>query len=69
MIENIDIIELLKLVKIGKAPKEIEIRNIRYFYRPEWQSIETMYVSKLDYDITYDHNIDLDTKIKIIKGR
>jgi len=32
MNEEIDIIELLKRVKEGKAPKEIEIEDTKYFY-------------------------------------
>ena len=66
MNEEINIIELLKRVKEGKAPKIIEVRGIVYKYRPEWKSIETMYVDGLGDDITNYSNIDLDTKVKVL---
>lgn len=66
--EEIDIIELLKRVKEGKAPKKIELGILELDYNDNAQNIESYYLfdngsyerSWLEYDIT------LDTKIKII---
>lgn len=68
MEEEIDIIELLKRVKEGKAPKKIELGILELDYNDNAQNIESYYLfdngsyerSWLEYDIT------LDTKIKIL---
>ena len=68
MSEEIDIIELLKRVKEGKAPKEIQVGNFIYSWHTEVEGyfrsvIDNNYISvTADFDI---FNI-LDTKIKIL---
>ena len=65
--EEIDIIELLKRVKEGKAPKEIEIKNSTYIKSndPDTDDIVYMYKGYSDYWLE-DLEITLDTKIKIL---
>ena len=68
--EEIDIIELLKRVKEGKAPKRIEINgnvyklcddeNIQFMYRRDLKSVFDIEAGWFYEDIT------LDTKIKIL---
>lgn len=41
--EEIDIIELLKRVKEGKAPKEIEINGDKYNYFEDWITLDEIY--------------------------
>ena len=66
--EEIDIIELLKRVKEGKAPKKIQVGNFVYSWHTEVEGyfrsvIDNNYISvTADFDI---FNI-LDTKIKIL---
>ena len=66
--EEIDIIELLKRVKEGNAPKEIQVGNFIYSWHTEVEGyfrsvIDNNYISvTADFDI---FNI-LDTKIKIL---
>ena len=66
--EEIDIIELLKRVKEGNAPKEIQVGNFTYSWHTEVEGyfrsvIDNNYISvTADFDI---FNI-LDTKIKIL---
>ena len=64
--EEIDIIELLKRVKEGKAPKEIEIKGKKYNFVENSPEICCMYKDseKLCYLISED--IYIDTKIKIL---
>lgn len=67
MEEEIDIAELLKRVKEGKAPKKIEINGYRY----ELNDFNRYYREGIDGDIynfvdEYDIFDILDTKIKIL---
>lgn len=64
MNEEIDIIELLKRVKEGKAPKEIEIDNRIYHYNSLVKNIGFLYSNCGDEWLKY--YIDFDTKIKIL---
>ena len=68
--EEIDIIELLKRVKEGKAPKEIEIKGCKYKYNTLDEDYDYIRVGIDDgiYDLVDDYNIFdmLDTKIKIL---
>lgn len=70
--EEIDIIELLKRVKEGKAPKEIEIED-EIFYLDEKeergnQNIDFLYSYENNRGCGYwtDMNLCIDTKIKIL---
>ena len=63
--EEIDIIELLKRVKEGKAPKEIEIDGYTCEYNPDGNTIDTLYVSE-DGMWFEDLSVDFYTKIKIL---
>ena len=65
--EEIDIIELLKRVKEGKAPKEIQIDQT-ILYRTEYDDISSLYKSvkcNFSWD-TFFRRVNLDTKIKIL---
>ena len=62
--EEIDIIELLKRVKEGKAPKEIEINGNEYELTYEENNIRFLYQN--NYNTMYAENITFDTKIKIL---
>lgn len=64
--EEIDIIELLKRVKEGKAPKEIEIGKDKLFYHPEEKYFERLYQTKNNSWWSNSSFITLDTKIKIL---
>ena len=72
--EEIDIIELLKRVKEGKAPKKIEIYGVVYERNTDEQfcgCIDLMYFRNTAIDEPTDWWIDdkdvtLDTKIKIL---
>ena len=71
MNEEIDIIELLRRVKEGNAPKEIEIKGKTFKIKDKTDvSIELLYFYKRDDGniINWIENIDvlLDTKIKIL---
>ncbi len=69
MNEEIDIIELLKRVKEGKAPKEIEINNRIYKFNWNPPDICKTYIRSEDgYPFIWRTNdiIKLDTKIKIL---
>lgn len=64
--EEIDIIELLKRVKEGKEPKEIEIEGTKYKFRENCPDIACIYQTE-DYDDWLENEyITLDTKIKIL---
>ena len=68
--EEIDIIELLKRVKEGKAPKKIEIDNYIFEFDEEAECIESLY-NNVDYSSSivetwFDLDILFDTKIKIL---
>lgn len=63
--EEIDIIELLKRVKEGKAPKEIEIEGEKYNYASDYD-IEIMYENGLGEAWLRVHSIFFGTKIKIL---
>ena len=64
MSEEIDIIELLKRVKEGKAPKKIEIRGQRLVYDDDTDILAYMYEN--DECNWYSLQMTLDTKIKIL---
>ena len=64
--EEIDIIELFKRVKEGKAPKEIEIGKDKLFYHPEEKYFERLYQTKNNSWWSNSSFITLDTKIKIL---
>ena len=72
--EEIDIIELLKRVKEGKAPKEIEINDVAYERNTDGlfcDCIDLMYCRNIATDKPTNWWIDdkmvtLDTKIKIL---
>lgn len=61
--EEIDIIELLRRVKEGKAPKEIEINGNKYNYNG-FINIQYMYEGN-NYNM-FSEGITFDTKIKIL---
>lgn len=65
--EEIDIIELLKRVKEGKAPKEIEILGNCYVRNTDEDKdiLDYMYKGDTEY-WTCETQIDIDTKIKIL---
>ena len=63
--EEIDIIELLKRVKEGKAPKKIEIMSSEYERDDMADDIDDMYRNKMGRWI-YNERITPDTKIKIL---
>jgi len=65
MNEEIDIIELLKRVKEGKAPKEIEVEEIKAEYNEDGDTIETLYITEngMWFEELF---MDFDTKIKIL---
>lgn len=68
--EEIDIIELLKRVKEGKAPKKIEIDNYIFEFDEKTECIEVLY-NNVDYSSSivetwFDLDILFDTKIKIL---
>lgn len=66
MEEEIDIIELLKRVKEGKAPKMIEIDNAYYEFYENYETIEEMY-NEIEFDVLWHIDaMNLDTKIKIL---
>ena len=71
--EEIDIIELLKRVKEGKAPKKIKINGSNYSYNEKTICLYSLY--EADSNATGDQkywidnegiDLDLDTKIKIL---
>lgn len=63
--EEIDIIELFKRVKEGKAPKKIEIENeIFIFYNTI--SFENLYITNSGRNWVLCKNINLTIKIKIL---
>lgn len=65
--EEIDIIELFKRVKEGKAPKEIEILGICYVRNTDEDKdiLDYMYKGDTEY-WTCETQVDIDTKIKIL---
>lgn len=63
--EEIDIIELLKRVKEGKAPKKIMIGGTEYEYDDTWEEIGDMYDGDYGHYL-YEEEITFDTKIKIL---
>ena len=62
--EEIDIIELLKRVKEGKAPKEIEIEGSVYEFRGTNYKINELYGNGTF--LWFIKDITLNTKIKIL---
>ena len=66
MNEEIDIIELLKRVKEGKAPKEIEIEETKYEFQKNYTDIVLAYQTEDDDNWLENEIITLDTKIKIL---
>jgi hypothetical protein len=64
--EEIDIIELLKRVKEGKAPKEIEINGKKLIYHQDEKYFERLYQTENNSWWINSCFIDLDTKIKIL---
>jgi hypothetical protein len=64
--EEIDIIELLKRVKEGKAPKRIEINETKYEFKENYSDVVCIYQTEED-DVWLEYEaITLDTKIKIL---
>ena len=69
MNKEIDIIELLQRVKEGKAPKEIEINDIKFYYeepRGDIPIIAKMYRTLNNSYWLHRVYLTLDTKIKIL---
>ncbi|MBR2703931.1 MAG: hypothetical protein IKE91_00490 [Clostridia bacterium] len=68
MNEEIDIIELLRRVKEGIAPKEIEMLGNKFVYVENWESIDTLYERRYEGGLEFysDYDIDFATKIKIL---
>lgn len=64
--EEIDIIELLKRVKEGKAPKEIEVKGKKYNFVEDSPDICCMYKDSEKLCYLISEHIYLDTKIKIL---
>lgn len=64
--EEIDIIELFKRVKEGKAPKKIMIEDYYFYYNEECEEITDMYSSNTCYWVVKLKKNKLDTKIKIL---
>ena len=63
--EEIDIIELLKRVKEGNAPKRIEVGEIKAEYNEDGDTIETLYITENGMWLE-ELFMDFDTKIKIL---
>ena len=63
--EEIDIIELLKRVKEGKAPKRIKVGKTEYEYMYDWDELDDMYQDD-NWRWLNDETVNLDTKIKIL---
>lgn len=63
--EEIDIIELLKRVKEGKAPKEIEIHSRKYKFDNNASDLACIYKDGNDCYLISEH-IYSNTKIKIL---
>ena len=64
--EEIDIIELLKRVKEGNAPKWIEVGGNKYKYYGNGYSLEYLYIDNDGDGWTRIESVDVDTKIKIL---
>lgn len=64
--EEIDIIELLKRVKEGKAPKLIEIENEKYSFFENYATLDEIYDNIEQNNFWGIDTIELDTKIKIL---
>ena len=64
--EEIDIIELLKRIKEGKAPKLIEIDGTEYEFYENYNDIVCAYQTEDCDDWLENETITLDTKIKIL---
>lgn len=64
--EEIDIIELLKRVKEGKAPKLIEIENEKYSFFENYVTLDEIYDSVEQTNFWCINTLELDTKIKIL---
>lgn len=65
--EEIDIIELLKRVKEGKAPKRIEINGNKYFLRDlEKPILDEIYYTEDKTGFALGWIVCIDTKIKIL---
>lgn len=66
--EEIDIIELFKRIKEGRAPKEIMINGDKYDYYKDWMTLDETYFTKAhggEENICY-WEMDFMTKIKIL---
>ena len=66
--EEIDIIELFRRIKEGKAPKEIMINGDKYDYFKDWMTLNETYFTKAhgcEENICY-WEMDFMTKIKIL---
>ena len=66
MNEEIDIIELLKRVKEGKAPKRIEIDGTEYTFCSNIKDIAMCYRNDENIGYMSEEIISFDTKIKIL---
>lgn len=64
--EEIDVVELLKRVKEGKAPKKIEIEETKYKFQENCSDIVCIYQTEDCDDWLENENVTLDTKIKIL---
>lgn len=64
--EEIDVIELLKRVKEGNAPKKIEIERTKYKFQENCSDIVCIYQTEGYDDWLENEDITLDTKIKIL---
>ena len=63
--EEIDIIELLKRVKEGNAPKEIEVEGTKHYLDDNAEDISGLYKDSGGYEFLVEY-ITFDTKIKIL---
>ena len=66
MEEEIDVIEILKRVKEGKAPKRIEIEGTKYKFQENCSDIVCIYQTEYYDDWLENEDITLDRKIKIL---
>ena len=64
--EEIDIIELLKRIKEGKAPKRIELDGRKYYLYEEADWLEEYYLEENTNLKLYFQALSLNSKIKIL---
>lgn len=62
--EEIDIVELLKRVKEGKAPKIISIWHWKFKFNENYTCMDDMYINEYGDNLFY-RVTEMDTKIKI----